>query len=62
MGQIQTIWFVEFLEESDEIDISNGELQQYKWVEKDDIFNYFQFPEQRKTFRKVFENEEIRKP
>ena len=62
LGQIQTIWFVEFLGGFDDVNISNGELQQYKWVKKNDILDHFQFPEQIETFRKVLENEEISNP
>lgn len=57
IGQEQSIWFVDFLDDFNNIDISHGELRSYKWVKKNDILQHFAFPEQKDTFKKVLELE-----
>ncbi len=52
-GQEQSIWFVDFLGNYKDINISNGELEKVKWVKKEEIMNYFAFPEQKEFFKEV---------
>lgn len=51
--QRQTIWFVEFTGERDQIDVPNEEIQQVKWCSRDSVVPNLTFEEQRETYRKV---------
>jgi putative (di)nucleoside polyphosphate hydrolase len=52
-GQYQTIWFVEFTGEENEIKPDPEELMQCSWFDQDEILSNMQFPEQIETFEKV---------
>ena len=51
-GQYQTIWFVEFRGNPEEI-IPNEELVQISWFKRDEILTNMKFPEQIETFTEV---------
>ncbi len=54
-GQYQTIWFVEFIGEDEEICPNKEELMQCSWFNRDEIISNMKFPEQIETFEKVLE-------
>ena len=54
-GQYQTIWFVEFIGEDEEICPNKEELIQCSWFKKEEILSNMRFPEQIETFEKVLE-------
>lgn len=54
-GQYQTIWFVEFIGEDEEICPNKEELMQCSWFNKEEILSNMKFPEQIETFEKVLE-------
>lgn len=54
-GQYQTIWFVEFIGEFNEITPDKEELMNQAWFERQDILSSMMYPEQVETFKKVLE-------
>jgi putative (di)nucleoside polyphosphate hydrolase len=52
-GQFQTIWFVEFLGEFDEISMDNSELSKFAWFDKEDVVKSMMYPEQKEVFERV---------
>ena len=54
-GQYQTIWFVEFIGEDEEISPNKEELMQCSWFKREEILSNMRFSEQIETFEKVLE-------
>jgi putative (di)nucleoside polyphosphate hydrolase len=54
-GQYQTIWFVEFKGEENEIIPDKDELMECSWFDQEEILSNMRFPEQIDTFKKVLE-------
>lgn len=54
-GQFQTIWFVHFYGNPDEITFQEEEIANHKWFNRDEIISNMAFPEQKETFSKVLE-------
>lgn len=54
-GQYQTIWFVEFIGELEEIKPNKTELMNQSWFGRDEILTNMMYPEQVSTFAKVLE-------
>ncbi len=52
-GQEQSVWFVDFLGDPNDIEVSDGDLEKVKWVKKEEIMDYFAFPEQKEFFKEV---------
>ena len=52
-GQYQTIWFVEFMGEPEEIKHQSEELSKHSWFEREDVINSMMYPEQKEIFEKV---------
>ena len=52
-GQFQTIWFVEFLGDFNEIKPNSEELMQQSWFNENEIIPSMMYPEQKETFEKV---------
>ena len=52
-GQFQTIWFVEFFGEFDEISMDQSELSRYAWFDKEDVVKSMMYPEQKEVFERV---------
>ena len=52
-GQFQTIWFVEFKGEFEEIDHDEEELKKHSWFEKEDVVPNMMYDEQKETFKEV---------
>ena len=54
-GQYQTIWFVEFIGELEEIKPDKEELMNQAWFNRGEILYSMMYPEQVETFKKVLE-------
>lgn len=52
-GQFQTIWFVEFLGEPEDINMDNAELSKCSWFEQDKVVDNMMYPEQREVFKDI---------
>lgn len=52
-GQFQTIWFVEFLGEFNDIVMDSEELSKYAWFEKDKIIENMMYKEQKEVFERI---------
>lgn len=55
-GQFQRFFLVEFLGEEDEIEFDKNEIQNFKWVKKEEIFGHIEHDHQLfKNYRKAIE-------
>ena len=52
-GQYQTIWFVRFLGNFNEIKSNKEELSKFFWFDKEDVVKNMRYPEQKETFIEV---------
>jgi putative (di)nucleoside polyphosphate hydrolase len=58
-GQTQSIFLVEFVGKKPDIKMDPKEIQNYKWIKKEELKKYFKFPHQYETFKEAIkENEE----
>jgi len=60
-GQFQTIWFVEFLGEFNEIIMAESELSKFSWFEKENIIKSMMYPEQKEVFQRVIDELDLLK-
>ena len=52
-GQYQTIWFIEFLGNLDEIKPNKDELSRQAWFNENEIIKSMMYPEQKEGFDRV---------
>ena len=60
-GQYQTIWFVQFKGEFNDIKINTSELSKHEWFRIDKVIENMMYPEQKESFKKVLQEFEMLK-
>ena len=53
LGQLQTFWYVEFLGEDNDFDLSHDQLDFFKWVTIQDLPSCFQFEDMKELISKI---------